>query len=357
MRVLVVSSTVSGNALGRSYVLWVLAKHLGWSATVAGPTTGELWRPAVGTAFASDVVAFERRRWLVDPPLALARDVDVVIAAKLLPESFGVARRMSRAAGRPLLLDVDDADDEMRRRSFGWRRRLGLVWPTSLARRAHPLNLTAARIAARRTPVMVGNPSLQQRFDGPVVPHVRPVRPAGSPHEATSPVVAFVGTVRPHKGIEQLRSAVRLVRSDADVRLVVTADRPADAAPWEDWVGETTMEDGLRLVDTADVVVVPSLPQGYALAQVPVKLVDAMMSGRAIVASDLPPIRWALGGSGILVPPADRVALAEALQRTRDPSLRARLGAAARRRALEAFVPDVVAPVFARAVRAAVRGG
>ncbi len=97
----------------------------------------------------------------------------------------------------------------------------------------------------------------------------------------------------------------------------------------------------------------PSLDQGYAPAQVPVKLIDAMHAGRAVVASDLPPVRWALGDAGLLVPPGSVGQLSAALVKLADPEVRARLGQAARSRALERFVPGAVSPVVAKVVAAA----
>jgi glycosyltransferase involved in cell wall biosynthesis len=77
-----------------------------------------------------------------------------------------------------------------------------------------------------------------------------------------------------------------------------------------------------------------------------------MLAGRAIVASDLPPIRWALGDTGLLAQPGDLDSLTRALQTLRDPAERTRLGALARERALNMFTPASVAPAFAAVLSA-----
>jgi glycosyltransferase involved in cell wall biosynthesis len=102
--------------------------------------------------------------------------------------------------------------------------------------------------------------------------------------------------------------------------------------------------------------VVPSADTPFARAQLPVKLIDAMMAGRAVIASDLAPIRWALGGTGVLVRPGSAHELVLALRRlTVDESTGVSyLGALARERALAHFTPQAVAPALAAAVRAAV---
>jgi glycosyltransferase involved in cell wall biosynthesis len=183
-----------------------------------------------------------------------------------------------------------------------------------------------------------------------VIPHVRRLRPAGDIHSRTSRIeVAFVGSVRPHKGVELLREAVEHA---GDMRLTITDDPPSSARPNENWTGITSLAVGLELVNHADIVAIPSLPWIYGY-QLPVKLIDAMLAGRAIVASDLPPIRWALGGTGVLVQPGDLGALTGALQKLRDPAERTRLGVMARARALSVFTVASVAPAFAAVLSSA----
>lgn len=90
----------------------------------------------------------------------------------------------------------------------------------------------------------------------------------------------------------------------------------------------------------------PALLQGarvYVLAThyegMPLALVEAMAAGCACVASDVIGVRGVIedGVTGLLVPEGDAAALAAALARLLgDPSLAARLGAAARERALAA---------------------
>lgn len=80
-----------------------------------------------------------------------------------------------------------------------------------------------------------------------------------------------------------------------------------------------------------DVVVLSSVVEGF-----PVTLVEAMFCGRATVSTDVGAVREVIGGTGLVVPPRNPKALAEAcVALLRDPERRQRLGAAARERALE----------------------
>ncbi|MFF5182404.1 DUF3492 domain-containing protein [Streptomyces sp. NPDC000345] len=84
------------------------------------------------------------------------------------------------------------------------------------------------------------------------------------------------------------------------------------------------------------VVVLSSVVEGF-----PVGLVEAMFCGRATVSTDVGAVVEVIGGTGLVVPPRNPRALAEACGALlRDPERRARLGAAARARALELFTVE-----------------
>lgn len=96
---------------------------------------------------------------------------------------------------------------------------------------------------------------------------------------------------------------------------------------------------------------IPSLAEAYAsgalvvLSSVvegfPVSLVEAMLCGRATVSTDVGAVVEVIGGTGLVVPPRNPRALAEAcVALLRDPERRERLGAAARARALELFTVE-----------------
>lgn len=95
----------------------------------------------------------------------------------------------------------------------------------------------------------------------------------------------------------------------------------------------------------------PELPDAYAAGGVvvlssvvegfPVSLVEAMFCGRATVSTDVGAVVEIIGGTGLVVPPRDPRAFADAcLTLLRDPRRRERLGAAARARALELFTVE-----------------
>ncbi|MGW0900659.1 GT4 family glycosyltransferase PelF [Streptomyces goshikiensis] len=81
------------------------------------------------------------------------------------------------------------------------------------------------------------------------------------------------------------------------------------------------------------VVVLSSVIEGF-----PITLAEAMFCGRATVSTDVGAVCEVIGGTGLVVPPRNPRALADAcLSLLRDPARAQRLGAAARARALELF--------------------
>lgn len=82
-------------------------------------------------------------------------------------------------------------------------------------------------------------------------------------------------------------------------------------------------------------------------ADPPYRLVEAMMSGRAVVGVDVGPAAETLGDAGVLVQPGDPAELAIAVvDLLRSPTRRRALGDAARRRALTRFTNDRVVRVY-----------
>lgn len=340
-RVLLVSPTLSGNAVGRTYSVWLCAQELGWSVRVVGPA-GRLWPPLVGSSFAESVVDCE---WNNGRLLAEVSRCDLVISIKPLPESFGLSLRLMKTVPRPHIVDIDDADLQLvLRNETGYRA------VTQLLRRPVTRTLSCGREwllhqQARLTVSTVGNPALQSVYGGHLLPHVRQDISGRSPHVTSSPHVVFIGTPKPRKGIEELRDAVAVLAREG-FKLTITG-RGSSRGPWETWIPETTLDEGVRLVGNADIVALPSRDSRYTRHQLPVKLVDAMLASRAVVAADLPPMRWAIGcRAGVMVQPGNADSLVRGLRAVQSPRSREAMGAAARERALAMFVPSRVSPVL-----------
>lgn len=155
---------------------------------------------------------------------------------------------------------------------------------------------------------------------------------------AEAPTVLCMGRVTEQKGQDRLLAAWPAVRAATPAAvLVIAGDGPATARwrgadPSVRWIG--AVDDAEHWYAAADVVAVPSR-WGEGMALVPL---EAMASGRSVVASDVNGMRESIGPAGRVVAADDPVALAAALTaRLADPALAAREGAAGRQRVLAAF--------------------
>jgi len=164
------------------------------------------------------------------------------------------------------------------------------------------------------------------------------------------PMVVFVGRFYRWHDLETLLDAFELVvRDRPQARLLLVGDGATRPAMEQRVAGvglnANVLFAGLRphhevpaLVSAADVAVVPYRPMGSEFWGSPMKLFESMAAGVAVAASAVGQIADVIqdGRNGLLVPPGDARALAMALSRLLgDAPLRARLGAQARRDAVE----------------------
>jgi alpha-1,3-rhamnosyl/mannosyltransferase len=113
-------------------------------------------------------------------------------------------------------------------------------------------------------------------------------------------------------------------------------------------IGRVPDEDVEGLLALAEVVAVPSRYEGFGLP-----VLEAMAAGVPVIAADATALPEVVGNAGVLLPPGDVSAWAEALQSLlAEPAERRRWGAAGRGRAA-AFTPAANAAAFAALYREA----
>jgi glycosyltransferase involved in cell wall biosynthesis len=148
--------------------------------------------------------------------------------------------------------------------------------------------------------------------------------------------VGAVGRLTEQKGFDVLVDAVRLLQRNGHfVDVVVAGEGPdratlvarAEGAPVE---FRGFVDDIPAFLDSLDVFCLPSRYEGLPFA-----LLEAMMSGLPCVATAVGDVASALGPAGLIVPPEDPNALADALRDlASSPARRRELGAAAHGRAI-----------------------
>lgn len=151
--------------------------------------------------------------------------------------------------------------------------------------------------------------------------------------------VACVGTIQPRKNVGTVIDAVEtLAARGRDVPVLAVAGRVgwmsdavvarAKSSPRVKWLGEVSDADLPPLLAGADVFLSPSSYEGFGLA-----VAEAMAAGVAVIGGSGSSLDEVVGDAGVLVPPRDVGALAEALDGLlADDARRRRLAAAARDR-------------------------
>lgn len=197
---------------------------------------------------------------------------------------------------------------------------------------------------AREGTVPIGNGVDLRRFAPDTNVRERIRQELGVPPEAI--LTVFVGRMVREKGILDLADAALGLRDDHRAWFLVVgaaleSDRagvsvelhahPAARALGPRWRPLGHREDVADLLRAADIFCLPSYREGL-----PRSVIEAMASGLAIVASDIPACRELLADeTGVLVPTRDTGALVSALRAlVADPQRRAVLGARARERAM-----------------------
>ena len=167
---------------------------------------------------------------------------------------------------------------------------------------------------------------------------------AGFRGDPKAPVIGFLGSLNASKGLDVLEAACQRLAGNHAFRLVVAGDGPlrpivkrmvAGGAPPVTALGRIPTSDVPRFLSAVDVLVVPSRDEGMPRA-----VLEAMAMELPVVASRIGGIPEAVedGVSGLLVPPGDPAAVAEAIaQILDDEAFAARLGEAGRRRVREEF--------------------
>lgn len=169
--------------------------------------------------------------------------------------------------------------------------------------------------------------------------------------EPGNPRIASVGLIYPLKGQLDLVEAAAIVaaeRPEVGFDIFGSASDDEYFTECQQRARELGLENTVRFRGTtktpwavyqqADVVVLPSISEAF-----PYAVIEAMLCGAAIIATDVGGVAEALSGCGVLVRPVRPDDMAAAiLKLLNDPAERRRLGAAARARALERFTLQTV---------------
>jgi glycosyltransferase involved in cell wall biosynthesis len=318
-RVTIVCSNNSNNCLGRALLLGDLLRT-GYDVTVVGiQSRQQAWEP--GASFDVPVRSFPIRTTFHLPAAIAWLRKEVrgarVIVCKPKPTSLGLALAAGVHPARAIL-DVDDwdlgfgdapsSDLQLLQRAPYYLR--GLLHP---ARFNSYLGVRAAFSLIPLFPIrLVSNGWLERKVGGHLLPHVRdsevfdPSKVDGSELRRSLELdgrqwVGFIGTVRAHKGIEDLIAALARVGGErAPGLLLAGLDADASVAERELLLSARQTLGPLRVrtvkrfpfsqlptwLTVPDVICIPSRPGATSAGQIPAKMFDALMMAKPLVISD-----------------------------------------------------------------------
>ncbi|MFC7047201.1 glycosyltransferase family 4 protein [Halobacteriaceae archaeon GCM10025711] len=366
MKVSVLTPDLSHNCLGRAHVLAELLERY-YDVEIVGPKLrGDVWKPLQeeheykGIETSERIYDFTRKV----PGLLSSISGDVIYASKPKVSSYGMGLLSVARDERPLLLDVDDWESGFFYGAHG--RFYTYAWAVPRLINANSFYYTRilerfSTLADART---VSNHFLKEKFGGTVIPHVRDTdvfdpdrydkvdarKRFDLPEEET--LVMFSGTPRPHKGVDDLVRGVSSLNKE-DVRVVVIG---AHESPYTKELkriggdklilrGQQPFDQLPAWIAAADIIAIPQKDTSGTKGQLPAKVFDAMAMAKPIIATAVGDLPIVLDDSGKLVEPDSPAAIAAAIEELMEnPEKRITMGEAARKRCVENYSFDAMAP-------------
>lgn len=357
MRIAVLCPNASSNSMVRVYpIAKVLARRhqlqvLGFRSA---PAIFEPYRDE----FEYETLLLRHHPAFLSQLRALSRRVeaDALLAFKPLASSLWLGLAARRRLRVPLFLDIEDWEagwyydvprSDALRHLAHVERPNGLLW-----------TWLSEKLVRRCDDVFVVSRFLQQRFGGTLLPHgadttvFDPVR--WPPDEARRQLglppgryIVFTGSPMPNKGLGDLLEALEAL-AIPDLRVLLVGSFAHDPGYGERlqarhgrrliYVGPRPHREMPLYLAAADLVALPQQPCRETRAQVPGKVFEAMAMGRPILATDVGDLAEILAGCGLVIPPANPVALQDGLRRLLDDRPAAeQLGRGARARCQERY--------------------
>ncbi len=357
MKISILCFDLSSNAFGRAGLLAIALSKI-YDVEIIGPSKREkIWAPMAQIDIPIKKFVWERYPGFhrIKKNIMDVIDGDVILASKLMPTSFGIGLQKKISSGKPLLLDIDDWELGFFYHSGFWGkvgRFLNFTNPNGL-----PYVWRIERLVGHADAVSVSNRFLQKKYGGTLLPHCRdtdvlnPLKfNAGDVKEKMGfvgkKILMFLGTPRPHKGIDDLLQAFKKV-DNSDLNLVI--------------IGVENKQEFLKGIDesvknrvtiipkipfdklseylsVADIICIPQRRTSDSVGQIPARLFDAMAMAKPIIATRVSDIPEVLGDCGYLVDPSNPFQLANAIQYVLNHSDEARVkGDAARARCRQKY--------------------
>lgn len=333
MKISVLCFDLSSNAFGRA---WLLAKALSrvYDVEIIGTSRkGGIWAPMADSEIPVKEFMWDRypKFSRIKKNILDAIDGDLILASKLMPTSFGIGLQKKKTSGKPLIVDIDDWELGFFYHSGFWGkvgRFLNLSNPNGL-----PYVWRMERLVASADAISVSNQFLQKKFRGILLPHCRdttvldplkfdPDQIKEKMGFKDKKVVMFLGTPRPHKGLDDLLVAFKNIDNPNLSLLIVGAENQQEFLNRVDplirdrvvVLPKTSFQKLPELLSVADIIAIPQRRTSDSVGQIPARLFDAMSMAKPIIATRVSDIPEVLSECGYLIDPNKPSQLANAIQ-------------------------------------------
>jgi glycosyltransferase involved in cell wall biosynthesis len=382
LKVSVLAPDVSGGGMTRVYLVGRVLRSLGCQVEIVGCQFGEtIYPPPPAELPVTTVPGKPLPQFMGTARQLLARlSGDVIYAIKPRPTSFGIALLKKLSSHRPVLLDIDDWElswfggDEGKYRPTPKQFLRDVLKPDGALRDVeHYAYLEwMESLIPRADRMTVSTHFLQKRFGGEYLPNGKDTdlfNPDRFDADACRAkyglsnyrVLMFPGTIRPHKGVEDVLQAIDML-GDPDLRLVAVGGRKPD--DYEDQLLQQWQHRLIKLprfptetmpevVAAAHAVVVPQRDTATARAQFPIKLTDGMAMAKPIVSTQVGEIPMILADAGRLARPESPEDLSREIRWLLDhPHQAIAMGQRARQRCIKYYSLKAMSAAVAKQLQA-----
>ena len=335
LRISLLVANFSGNCVGRAYILAkVLSRH--YDVEIIGPAfSPKIWPPFDSDDMMYEAIPVHNHLHFIAAAAKIIASIrgQVIYALKPLATSYGLALLARLSRRLPVVLDIDDwepgfVNSHLAQSGKSWWQHRRFFDPNWIG-----WTLLLDKITGMADKLTVSNQFLAGRYGGYLVPHGRDVNLLDpSKYNTTAlriasgfgneKIILFLGTPRPHKGIEDLITAVHMI-PDKDIKiLLVGADLNdhftdsliAQGGDALHVVSMRPMSERPNWLAMADVVVLPQRTSPITIGQTPAKIFDAMAMAKPIIATAVSDIPSILDGCGLVVPSGDVASLADKIR-------------------------------------------
>ena len=363
MKISIIAFDLGNNCLGRAYLLGkVLRRH--YEVDIHGfvfPYSHfRIWKPCITGEFQYDAITGRSFPFFLKSMVDMLGKIkgDVIYACKPRLPSYGVALLKKHFNNRPVVLDIDDLETSWFEHYKGMR-----LWKTILNPSGPVYTRWIQKHISSADEITTVSTQLQQKYGrGVIIPHGKDTTyfdPARYDRDKRRKelqienfkIIMFLGTARPHKGLDDIIQALHMLDRD-DIRFMVVG---AGAEPKYDKMlkelgrgkiilqSEISFHDIPAYLHAADLVVLPQKKSVQSYGQIPAKVFDAMAMAKPIIAANVADLPLILDGCGIIVAPEDIAALAEKIAWVfANPRAAAEMGRRAREKCIAEYSYDVM---------------